>query len=80
MVEFLLQRGANINSKSCDGDTALHIAAGLEPNKNPDKLVGVLLRYGGNRYTRNDNGKTPLDLAADKGNSRYSHQTWFCET
>lgn len=67
MVEYLLQRGAIVNARSIDNDTPLHIAAYLEADKSPDKIVEILRKYGGNRFLTNDNGKTPLDLATLKG-------------
>jgi serine/threonine-protein phosphatase 6 regulatory ankyrin repeat subunit A len=61
LVEFLLDRGANINPKGFNGYTALHICA----CKNHPKICTFLLNRGGiDIEARNSTGMTPLLEAA----------------
>lgn len=58
-------RAANVRNGS-DGDTPLHIAAGL----GDEQLVKLLLSKGANKDIRNRVGKTAYDVAAENGNSK----------
>jgi hypothetical protein len=56
---LLVSRGANIHSKNLFGDTPLHRAAW----KNHAPTCALLLKLGAQRDVKNNDGKTPLDLA-----------------
>jgi Ankyrin repeats (3 copies)/Ankyrin repeat len=71
-MRLLLDKGANIDSKDNDGNTALLVSAGAGPysavgvvyTANPVKL---LLERGADIEARNQHGDTALILAASKG-------------
>lgn len=65
-VQVLLDNGADINSITVRGGTALMWAAGS--NENPSDTVRVLLRAGAEVNTRAENGRTALMDAAAVGN------------
>lgn len=58
MVNFLLDRGVDINAKSSYG-TPLHYAVGLQANE----AFGVLIRRGANFRETNSSHETPLQQA-----------------
>jgi len=58
--ELLATPGADINATNQDGKTLLHIAAGMEKNNS----IQVLLEAGACTSIRDNNGNTPLHLAA----------------
>ena len=61
IVEFLLSRGAEVNSKDGVGYIALHYAAG---RGSYNEVVEVLIANGEDVNTKAVDGSTPLDLAA----------------
>jgi ankyrin repeat protein len=61
-VQLLLERGISVSANSHDGDTALHLAV-KEQRYN---IIEILLRYGADFNSKNDAGKSPFDLQADK--------------
>ena len=61
IVEFLLSRGAEVNSKDGVGYIALHYAAGRGSYR---EVVEVLIANGEDVNTKAVDGSTPLDLAA----------------
>ncbi|KAL7295714.1 hypothetical protein TKK_0011061 [Trichogramma kaykai] len=67
-VDFLLEKGVNVNAKTAFGWTALHMAIVLDENL--DKLVETLLKYDADVDCKNDVGHTPLHLCCQKGNFR----------
>ena len=66
-VQLLLDNGADVNSTTIRGGTALMWAAGSR--KNPSDTVRVLLQAGADVNTRAGNGRTALMDAAAIGNS-----------
>ncbi|KAJ8630875.1 hypothetical protein MRB53_024198 [Persea americana] len=66
-ARLLLACGAHVNVHGMDdGDTPLHIAAGL----GDEHMVKLLLQKGANKDIRNRLGKTAYDVAAEGGHSR----------
>ncbi|RWS08892.1 arf-GAP with SH3 domain: ANK repeat and PH domain-containing protein 2-like protein [Dinothrombium tinctorium] len=63
IVDFLVQNSSDIDKQTKKGNTALHIC--VEHNKS--ECMKLLLRSGANVQIENLNGKTPLDLAKEKG-------------
>jgi ankyrin repeat protein len=63
MVELLLSRGANVNSKDSHGKTALHIAA----EKEFPTVAEVLLANKADANAQDNSGNTPLFSAANNG-------------
>lgn len=63
IVRKLLDAGADVNAKQMRGVTALHSAA----HNGRTDIAELLLAHGADRSARMDDGKTPSDLAEDKG-------------
>lgn len=61
MVEFLCERGADVNRGL--RSSSLHYAACF----GRPQIVKTLLRYGANPELRDEDGKTPLDKARERG-------------
>lgn len=62
-AKVLLESGADANARSKDGRTALYRAAA-----NGDRrMVGMLIELGADPIIPNDRGRSPLDVAHDKG-------------
>jgi ankyrin repeat protein len=59
MIEFLIQRGANVKVKQVEGTTALHEAAIL----GNERMIRLLLDAGADVNAKMEDGRTPLDLA-----------------
>ena len=68
LAEELIKRGANVNSQSKDGVSALMIAAG----QNNAPMIGLLLRAGADPKMTSKAGKTALDIATEAGNEAAS--------
>lgn len=78
VVQFALENNANVNTKTHDGSTALHIAIScdncehspprppLESIKQVEEMVQVLLRGGADVSARNRFGETALHFASDR--------------
>ncbi|KAF7587418.1 hypothetical protein BBP40_007258 [Aspergillus hancockii] len=62
MVEFLIDKGANVDSRQRNGQTALHQAA----KEGQAGVVALLLRKGANHYIRDQRGFRALDWAKKK--------------
>jgi quinoprotein dehydrogenase-associated probable ABC transporter substrate-binding protein len=60
----LIARGADVNAKSAAGVTPLMVAAG----HNNAPMIGLLLAKGANPETKNNIGKTALDIAREARN------------
>ncbi len=66
-ITHLIQKGIDVNHQDKLGNTALHYAVLREK---PVELIALLLKHGSQKDIRNNEGKTPLDIAIEKGNSR----------
>lgn len=63
IVRLLLERGANPNAPQQSRWTALHAAA----QNGEAEMVRDLIKYHADAKATNDDGKTPADLAKEKG-------------
>ena len=63
LVDLLLARGAEPNSKESSGSTPLHNAAG----HGNAPIIERLLAAGADRAALNNDGKTPADIAKQYG-------------
>src|SRR2546430_408047 len=61
IMQQLLKKGARIEAKESDSDTALHWAA----RRGYLKIVQLLLESGANGEARGRDGKRPLDMAKE---------------
>jgi ankyrin repeat protein len=74
-VEYLLQKGAAVESQDYLGDTPLSCAAGVDDLdshgiETHTRVMEILLKAGANIHHKNYNGDTPLHLAC-----KYGHPT-----
>ena len=76
VVQLLLEKGANIHAVAKQAEAALHsvfIVPIIDPHLKDSKqlipTITVLLAHGANVLQKNDNGKTPLDLAEEDAHS-----------
>ncbi|RWS25580.1 arf-GAP with SH3 domain: ANK repeat and PH domain-containing protein 2-like protein [Leptotrombidium deliense] len=63
IVDFLVQNSSNVDKQTKEGNTALHLCVLY----NKSECMKLLLRCGANVQIENLNGKTPLDIAKEKG-------------
>ncbi|KAN0073208.1 hypothetical protein V8E54_008428 [Elaphomyces granulatus] len=63
MVEVLLRYGADVDRKTMDKETALHLA--LQNSEPSVKTVELLLTHGARINATNEDGRTPLHIAAE---------------
>ncbi len=73
IITKLINSGANLNIKSANQKTALHLAA----KTGKEKIVGTLLDKGAFINEFDINGKTPLALATENG---YKNTASFLKT
>lgn len=55
MVEFLVNKGVDVNKTNDEGNTALHYAI----SANRRKIIDILIQYGANEKVTNNEGITP---------------------
>lgn len=60
-IRLLLESNADINAVTVDGQTPLHVAV----TQNNPVAVGVLLEHSASMHCKDDNKKTPYQLASD---------------
>ena len=65
-VECLIQLGANVDTKTCDGMSVLHLVA--EDDCSNPNTIDVLVRNGADINARNNDGDTPLMVACFRNN------------
>ena len=61
LVEFLLEKGANLNARDWDGQTALHKSSWLNGDLD---ILELLIEYGANVDAIDKHRRTPLMIAA----------------
>ena len=64
MVNLYIKNGANVNERSPNNSTALHLAV----EYNDPKIVSILLENHASTEVINDNSETPLDIAKRNNN------------
>ncbi len=62
VVRLLVEQGLDVTAQDANGDTALHFAAGCNPDPG---VVILLLERGADVNTKNKQGETPLHKAAE---------------
>ena len=63
MARFLLDRGADVDIRTCSGETALHAAA----HAGHEAIILLLLDNGANATAKDCFGRIALYLAANSG-------------
>ncbi|CAM9863379.1 unnamed protein product, partial [Laminaria digitata] len=63
LVDLLLSAGAEIDARTAEGSTALHMAA-----DRPGNIATLLLQRGAAKHALDNEGRSPLHLAAQCGN------------
>lgn len=64
LVQFLLEKGADVSKKNKERQTALHVAAASALEDHGDLLVEILLEKGSSMAIFDDHNRTPLHVAA----------------
>jgi ankyrin repeat protein len=59
-IQMCLARGADINARNGNGDTALHTAIS---GRGSEAVIKLLIEKGADLHARNARGQTPLDIA-----------------
>lgn len=72
-VTALLGAGTDIEARTEDGLTPLHVAAGW----GGPEVVIALIEAGANGKARNEEGDTPFDLAKDNDKLRGTEAYWL---
>jgi ankyrin repeat protein len=68
VIKFLISQRADVNAKATNtGATPLHTAAGAVHSG--VEVTKYLISQGANVHAKNNDGKTPLDIAKEKGNT-----------
>jgi Arf-GAP/SH3 domain/ANK repeat/PH domain-containing protein len=64
VVDFLVQNSSNLDRQTREGNTPLHYCV----IQNQPESMRLLLRSGATPTVENNNGKTPVDIAKERGN------------
>ncbi len=68
VAKYLIEKGADINTKDNNGWTPLHLAT-TNPNVEVVKYVEYLVEKGADIHAKTNDGKTALDLAKEANNA-----------
>ena len=63
IVDFLVQNSSQLDKQTREGNTPLHYCV----IQNQCESMRLLLRSGANPCVENNNGKTPIDIAKERG-------------
>ena len=63
VVDFLVQNSSSLDKQTREGNTPLHYCV----IQNQCESMRLLLRSGANPQVENNNGKTPVDIAKERG-------------
>jgi Arf-GAP/SH3 domain/ANK repeat/PH domain-containing protein len=63
IVDFLVQNSTSLDKQTREGNTPLHYCV----IQNRGESMRLLLRSGANPNVENNNGKTPTDIAKERG-------------
>ncbi len=76
IAKLLIQHGADVNSKDCNGWNPLMVAVNRgymsDPNKQSLEFAKLLIDNGADVNAKNNNGKTALDYAKKTKNSLFA--------
>lgn len=64
VVDFVVQNSQSLDRTTCEGNSALHYCA----LHGQAECMKLLLRSGADPLIKNQDEKTPLDLAQERGN------------
>ena len=78
MVEFLIQKGADVHSTTSNGDTVLHLAVAKYPPLTCLHLVKRFIEAGFDATTCNSEGKTVLEAAIQRGYASVVEHLLLC--
>eukprot|EP00094_Tigriopus_californicus_P003255 TCALIF_03130-PB protein Name:"Similar to Asap2 Arf-GAP with SH3 domain, ANK repeat and PH domain-containing protein 2 (Mus musculus)" AED:0.23 eAED:0.23 QI:0/0.83/0.71/1/0.66/0.71/7/921/476 len=65
IVDFLVQNSSSLDKQTREGNTPLHYCV----IQNQCESMRLLLRSGANPQVENNNGKTPIDIAKERGHA-----------
>lgn len=68
LIDSLLSKGANVNTKNHAGDTPLHLAV----RSQNAECISTLLKAGANPYSTNGSNETPVDIAEKTADSPHT--------
>ena len=61
IVQYLIEKGANVEAQNSIGNGPLHLASGYGKTN----IVKYLISKGANKYAKNEDCETPFDVACD---------------
>ena len=74
IVDFIIQNSSSLDKQTREGNTPLHYCV----IQNQCESMRLLLRSGANPGMENNNGKTPLSIAKERGHTLCEEMVSFC--
>ena len=74
MVDFIIQNSSSLDRRTREGNTPLHYCV----IQNQPEAMRLLLRSGASPDLANNNGKTPLSIAKERGYLLCEELVRFC--